>query len=53
LVIPSGAPRVELGVEQIRARIIGYSGRYKFVGATTPPSMVGDLAMRRRKKRRT
>ena len=27
-------PRVELGVEQIRAGIIGYNGRYKFAGAT-------------------
>jgi hypothetical protein len=31
---------------------IGYNDQYKFAGATTPPSMVGDLAMRRRKKRR-
>ena len=34
MLIPSGEPRVELGVEQIQARIIGYNGRYKFTGAT-------------------
>jgi hypothetical protein len=42
LVIPSGAPRVELGVDQSRAQIIGYRGLYMFTGAPTPLSMVGD-----------
>jgi hypothetical protein len=49
-VIPSGSSRLELGVYHIRARVVGYCGRYKFAGAYTPPSMVGDLILRRKEK---
>jgi hypothetical protein len=29
-VTPSGSPRLELGVDRIRARLVGYYGRYEF-----------------------
>jgi hypothetical protein len=44
------SPRVELGVEQRRGRVIAFSGRYRLARATAPPSMVGDLALRRNRK---
>ena len=50
--IPSGAPRVELGVNRSRARIIGYCGWYKLARVAAPPSVVGGpgLAKMRKKK---
>jgi hypothetical protein len=27
-----GSPRVELGVDRVRALVVAFSGRYKFVG---------------------
>jgi hypothetical protein len=50
-VIHSGVPKLELGVDQIRARIIEYGGRYKFARVPTPSSIIGDPVMRRRKNR--
>jgi hypothetical protein len=44
------SPRVELGVEQRRGLVVAFSGRYKLTRATAPPSMVGDLTLRRNRK---
>jgi hypothetical protein len=44
------SPRVELGVSQARAPVIAYLGRYRLARATAPPSVVGDLTLRRNKK---
>jgi hypothetical protein len=44
------SPRVELGVEQHRGIVVACSGRYKLAGATAPPSVVGDLTLRRNRK---
>jgi hypothetical protein len=44
------SPMVELGVSQARAKVITYLGRYRLAGATAPPSVVGDLTLRRNKK---
>jgi hypothetical protein len=44
------SPRVEFGVEQWRGLVVAFSGRYKLVGATTPLSVVRDLALRRNRK---
>jgi hypothetical protein len=44
------SPRVELGVEHRRGLVVTFSGRYKLTGATSPPSVVGDLTLRRNKK---
>jgi hypothetical protein len=50
-VIPSGAPRVELGIDRSRAWIVGYCGWHKFAGAPTPPSVVETgLAMKRKER---
>jgi hypothetical protein len=38
---------VKLGVNHSRASVIEYLGRYRLAGATTPPSMVGDLTLQR------
>jgi hypothetical protein len=46
------SPRVELGVEQCRGIVVVFSGRYRLVGATAPPSTVGDLTLRRNRKGR-
>jgi hypothetical protein len=46
-VTPSGSPRLELGVDHIRAHIVVYSGRYEFAGERTPSFTVGDLVLRR------
>jgi hypothetical protein len=43
-------PRVELGVEQRRGLVVVFFGQYKLAGATAPPSMVGDLTLRRNGK---
>jgi hypothetical protein len=42
--------RVELGVEQWRGLVVAFSSRYKLAGATAPPSVVGDLTLRRNRK---
>jgi hypothetical protein len=44
------SPRVELGVVQWRGIVVAFSGRYKLTRATTPPSVVGDLTLRRNRK---
>jgi hypothetical protein len=46
------SPRVELGVSRTRGPVFAFSGWYKLVGATSPPSMVGDLTLRRNRKGR-
>jgi hypothetical protein len=43
---------VEIGVNYSRASVIAYLCRYKLAGATAPPSMVGDLTLRRNRKGR-
>jgi hypothetical protein len=42
--------RVELGVKQRRGLVVAFSSQYKLAGATAPPSMVGDLTLRRNRK---
>jgi hypothetical protein len=44
------SPGLELGVEQIRSLAVAFSGQGKLAGATAPPSMVGDLNLRRNRK---
>jgi hypothetical protein len=44
------SPRVELGVKQRRGLVVVFSGRYRLAGATAPPSVVGDLTLRRNRK---
>jgi hypothetical protein len=44
------SPRVEFGVEQRRGQVVAFSGKYKLAGATPPPSVVRDLALRRNRK---
>jgi hypothetical protein len=43
-------PRVELGVKQWRGIVVAFSSRSKLAGATAPPSVVGDLNLRRNRK---
>jgi hypothetical protein len=43
--------RVELGVKQRRGLVVVFSGWYRLAGATAPPSVVGDLTLRRNRKR--
>jgi hypothetical protein len=38
---------VELGVNQVRAPTVAYSGQSELVGATAPPLRVGDLLYER------
>jgi hypothetical protein len=46
------SPRVELGVSRTRGLVFAFSGRYKLVGATAPPSTVGDVTLQRNRKGR-
>jgi hypothetical protein len=46
------SPRVELGVEQWRGIVVAFSSWYRLIGATAPPSTVGDLTLRRNRKGR-
>jgi hypothetical protein len=41
---------VELGVSHTGASVVALSGRYRLAGATAPPSVVGDLTLRRNRK---
>jgi hypothetical protein len=41
---------VEFDVDQVRSLAFVYFGQYKLVGATAPPSVVGDLTLQRNKK---
>jgi hypothetical protein len=43
-------PGLELGVEQIRSLAVVFSSQGKLAGATPPPSMIGDLNLRRNRK---
>jgi hypothetical protein len=45
-----GSLEVEFDVDQVRSLAFAYSDRYKLAGATAPPSMVGDLILRRNKR---
>jgi hypothetical protein len=42
--------RVELGVGHTCAPIITFCGQYRLTAATAPPSVVGDLTLRRNRK---
>jgi hypothetical protein len=43
---------VEFNAIHTGAPVIAYLGRYRLAGATAPPSMVGDLTLRRNRKGR-
>jgi hypothetical protein len=45
-----GSPGVEFGIDQVLSLAFAYSGRYKLAGAAAPPSVVGDLMLRRKEK---
>ena len=44
------SPGLELGAKQRRSPAVAFSGRGKLAGAAAPPSMVGDLTLRRNRK---
>jgi hypothetical protein len=41
---------VELGVSHTEASIVALAGQYRLAGAAAPPSMIGDLILRRNRK---
>jgi hypothetical protein len=45
-----GPPGVEFILDRVRSLAFAYSSRYRLNGECSPPSVVGDLTLRRNKK---